>query len=142
MKKDDIKVENEYAIINVNPNIYSLNVVRSAAYVFMDRAYVIIDGDPKSQIVVKLKPKNKEDVRKLGLDFYNELLSYAHYSDRVKDNIEIIKMILQRALFSADKTLVDEIEEREVEEILKELDKEDQEITKEIKRLKMEKESE
>jgi len=132
-----MKIENGFAVISVNPKLYSLNVVRSAAYVFLDKAHVIINGDPNSEIIVKLKPKNKNDnLEELALDFQNELLNYAHYSDRVKDNIEIIKMILQTALFSADKTLVDEIEEKEVKEILEELEKEDQELMKEVKKLK------
>ena len=63
-------VNNEHVLAKVNPKIYSLDVVQAAAYVLMDRAYVVIDGDPEKEILVELKPTDKkEDLEKLGRDF-------------------------------------------------------------------------
>lgn len=116
--------EGNFATVSVDLKIYSLNTVYSAAYVFLDKAYIILDGDPNSGIKVYLKPKNEEDAKKLGFEFWNELLNYAKYSANVKENHEITKMIIQKALFSADESLMQEMEDKEIEELIKELEKE------------------
>jgi len=124
--KEKIRISDDYVVVSVNPKIYSLPTIYSAAYVFLDRAYIILDGDPEKEILVNLKPKNDYDLEKLGMEFYNELLSYANYSNRVKENNEIIRTIIQRALFSTDISLLDEVEQKEVEELLKELEDENE----------------
>jgi len=131
MENIRIDKDNNYATITINPNVYSLDVVRSAAYVFLDKAYIIIDETPDNKIVIYLKPKN-ESSNDLSMEFYNELLNYAHYSSMVKDNYEIIKMIIQRALFSSDPSMVKDIEDSEIENLLKELEEEGDEDIKEV----------
>jgi len=124
---ENVKISSDHVVVSVNPKIYSLPTIYSAAYVFLDRAYIILDGDPEKEILVNLKPKKECNLEKLGLEFLNELINYANYSNNVKENNEIIKTIIQRALFSADKTLVDEIEEKEIERLLKDLEEETKE---------------
>ncbi len=131
MINEHIKIKEGYAVISINPEIYSLPIIYSAAYVFLDKAYIVLDKE-NGKITAYLKPKENEDIRKLAMDFYNELLNYAHYSQRVKENHEITKMIIQRALFSTDSTITQDIEEKEIEELLKELEKEEDEDVKEI----------
>ena len=125
--RDKVKLSEgkDFAMIDVDPRMYSLSTVYSAAYVFLDKAYVILDGDPNKKIMVCLKPKGDEDPMKLGLEFFNELLSYAKYSASVKENNEITKMVIQRALFSADSNLAQEMEDKEIEELIKELENEE-----------------
>ena len=134
MLKENIKVdrENGFSAISINPKVYSLNNIYSAAYVFLDKAYVIIDEGSEGKIIVCLKPKENQDLEKLSMDFYNELLSHVNYSKNVKENNDIIKMIVQRALISADISLSQEMEDKEIEEIIKELEKEEDEDIKEI----------
>jgi len=105
-------MENKFGIVNVfddfvslliNPKIYPLEVVYSASYVFLDRAYILLDGDPDKEIVVELRYKNsinqdKKKLEQLGRDFLNELLNYAFYSKRVEKNSEIRKILLGKAL--------------------------------------------
>jgi len=124
---ENIKISSDHVVVSVNPKIYSLPTIYSAAYVFLDRAYIILDGDPEKEILVNLKPKKECNLEKLGLEFLNELISYANYSNNVKENNEIVKMIIQRALFSADKNLIDKIEEEEIEKLLKDLEMEEKE---------------
>ena len=94
-------VNNEHVLVSVNPKIYSLDVVQSAAYVLMDRAYIVIDGDPKEKILVELKPTNKkEDLEKLGRDFNNELINYAVYKVQAERTKEIRETIVKRALLT------------------------------------------
>ena len=98
------KKENS-AFILLNPKIYPLEVIYSAGYVFLDRAYVLLDGDPKTEVIVQLKAKNKsEDLEKLALDFNNELVSYAVYVVQAARTSEIRKAIVERALLSVEDT--------------------------------------
>lgn len=112
--------------LTVNPKVYPLSTIYSAGYVFLDRAYIYLDKDSKAKVTVWLFPKSKkENLDKLGMEFYNELLNYAHYFGRIKANSDIIKMIMQRALFSANPSFLSEVEDRKVEDLIKELDKEE-----------------
>jgi His-Xaa-Ser system protein HxsD len=87
-------------IIKLQPKIYSLDVIYSAAYVFMDRVYIILDGDPEKEIIVKLKAKKSEDMEKLSGEFYNELVNYSVYKKQVEKNSGIRQMIVERALLT------------------------------------------
>ena len=101
MSRDNIKPSRvgNLVAVNVNPSIYPLDVIYSAAYVLMDRAYVLIDGDPYKRVTVELRPKNKgTDLEKLGRSFNNELLNYCMYKTQVEKNSEIRRAIIQRAL--------------------------------------------
>ena len=99
---NNLKIVNkEHVLVSVNPKIYSLDVVQAAAYVLMDRAYIVIDGDPKEKILVELKPSNKkEDLEKLGRDFNNELINYAVYKVQSERTKEIRETIVKRALLT------------------------------------------
>jgi His-Xaa-Ser system protein HxsD len=119
MKK--ITIEGNSAIISVKPKIHNLDVVYSAAYTFLDRAYILLDGDPDKEIIVTMKPKGKEDPEKLGLEFNNELLNYSHYKSKVKDLGEIRQAILQRSLLIFEKK--DEEKKEEIDDF--ELDEKD-----------------
>lgn len=124
MKDVTISDDGTYAVVSVNQDVYSLPTIYSAAYVFLDRAYIVLDKEG-DKIVVYIKPKGNVDAQTLGMKFCNELVSYANYSSRVKDNNEITKTIVQRALLSADATLAQDIEDKEIEDLIKELEKEE-----------------
>jgi His-Xaa-Ser system protein HxsD len=85
--------------VSVNPKIYSIDIVYSASYVFLDRAYVVIDGDPESEIIVELRPKDtKTDIEELGRDFNNELINYAVHRFQNEQNQGVKEAIVKRAL--------------------------------------------
>jgi len=105
------KKENK-VLISVNPKIYPLDVIYSASYVFIDKNYVFLDGNVKKKIIVELKPKQKYDLEKLGREFNNELLKYADFKKRSKQTKQVREMIIQRALFTNDPSLVDEIDSK------------------------------
>jgi len=96
----NIEKKNGVQIVHINPKIYSLDVVYTAAYVFLDSAYIVLDGDPEKEILVKIKPKQKDD--ELGLKFQNELLTYAEYKQNFEDNKDIRQAIMQSALLTND----------------------------------------
>lgn len=92
-------------LISINPRIYPLDVIYSAAYVFLDKAYLLLDGDRKKKIVVELRPKEKSDkgdLEKLGREFNNELLNYAVYKKQSERNAPIRQAIVQRALLTSE----------------------------------------
>jgi len=104
MKNFDIDTDSKTVTIAVNPKIYPLEVVYSAAYTFLDRSYVIIDGDPDKEILVQLKAKNNdENLEILAQNFNNELVGYAVYVVQAARTSTIRQTIVERALKTVDK---------------------------------------
>lgn len=122
--KDSIK-------LNVDTALYPLSTIYAAGYVFLDKACVYLDKDGQGKINIWLFPKGKkENLRKLGMDFYNELINYAHYYSSLKANTEAIKLLLQRALFSTAPSLIKESEEKEIDDLIKDLEEEEKKAKK------------
>jgi His-Xaa-Ser system protein HxsD len=98
---DNLEIhENEgFVIVSVNPKIYPMDIVYSASYVLLDRAYVVLDGNPEEEISVQLRHKDGNgDVESLGRDFNNELLKYAVYKMHSTESKGIREQIVARAL--------------------------------------------
>ena len=122
-----IKITDDYAELRVNSKIYSKEIIFAVGYVFLDKAYILLDRG-KDDIIVYLYPQKKSaNLKTLILEFCNELMNYAHYFSRSENNAEAIKTIMQRALFSAAPSLVQEAEEKEIEDLIKELEEDEDE---------------
>lgn len=120
--------------VPVDLKVYPLQSVHSAGYVFMDRAHVKLEEEKKDLVAAWLKPKKEaQDLEKLALEFSDELLNYAHYFSSLKINGENMKNLLQRALFSASPSIVKEAEEKEIENLIKELEAEEKKGTPKAK---------
>ncbi len=116
----------DWVKVPVNLKVYPLQAVHSSGYAFMDRAHVRLEEEKKDVVAVWLKPKNDtQDPQKLALEFSDELLNYAHYFSSLKVNAENMKVLLQRALFSASPSIVKEAEDKEIEDLIKELEAEE-----------------
>ena len=113
----------KYIKITLNSNAYSLQTIYAASYIFLDKAYVLLDQDKNKNNEVYLFSKSSEDLEKLAKEFCNELINYGHYFSRVENNVLTIKTIMQRVLFSANPKFAEEAEEQEIQELLKELEK-------------------
>ena len=85
--ENHITVNNGIAELKINPKIYPIEVIYSAAYIFLDRAYIILDGNPKEEVIVKIKPKHDDNPEIMGSEFYNELINYADYQKRAERTI-------------------------------------------------------
>jgi His-Xaa-Ser system protein HxsD len=99
-----IKKKKGAIILSINPKIYSLAVIRGAAYVFIDRMYIRLDGNPDKKIKIFLKAKPEFDMDELPHltgEFENELLSYSLREQINKANQSIKELIVSRALVSA-----------------------------------------
>ncbi|XOB46830.1 MAG: His-Xaa-Ser system protein HxsD [Candidatus Nealsonbacteria bacterium] len=98
-------------IVSVNPELYSLKAIYGAAYVFLDRAYIYLDGDTKKEIHIHLKGKKKltkKEIRALGDEFLNELLNYSLRCQISKDNRKIREYIVGTALIGASGEEIEE----------------------------------
>ena len=86
---DNLEVDEKTGnvVISVNPKIYPMNTIFSAAYILVDKAWVLIDGDPNEEIIVQLRRKDaKINLEELGRQFNNELVSYSVYNTQVEKN--------------------------------------------------------
>ena len=116
----ETKTKKDSTVLKINPKIYPLEVIYSASYVFLDRAYILLDGNPESEILITLKPKAVEDLDKLSGEFLNELINYADYRERAEQTKKIRETILQRALITNDPSVLQD--NKEFDEIMKELE--------------------
>lgn len=91
----------EYALFAINPQIYPLELVYSASYIMIDKAFIILDGDPQQKILVEIRKKKPEqNIRDLVTEFNEELLNYAVYQIQSEKNRDIREIILQRVLLT------------------------------------------
>lgn len=118
---DTIDKKNNYIKLKVSSKIYPLATIFAAGYAFLDRVYILLDKDKKGNIFIYLSPQKKtKDLKKIGLEFFNELLNYSHYFTIAKVNSETIKLILQRALFSASPSMAKDAEDKYIDNLIDE----------------------
>lgn len=125
-------MERKVSELKINSKIYSKEIVYSAIYVFLEDAYFLLDGDPEAEITVKIFEKNGKNPEEIKMELMNEMINYGSYFSKLKANKEIVKTIMERALFSANHSLIEEAEEKEVQDLLKELDQEESNELKEV----------
>lgn len=89
-------------VIKINSKVYPLHTIYSASYVFLDRCYIMLDGDPEKEILVELRLKKGSnlDLGILAKEFFNELLNYAFYEEQSRKNASLRDTLLRTALLS------------------------------------------
>jgi His-Xaa-Ser system protein HxsD len=101
----NLQVHPDFVIVQVNTKIYPLDTIYYAAYVFLDRAFVVLDGNPSDLVSVELRPKDKtKDPEELGRNFNDELLSYSLYKIQAERGKDIRESILRQVLRSVEET--------------------------------------
>ena len=95
------KMKNKCSI-KLNPKIYPLEVIYSAAYVLLDKAFISFDGDPEKEVIVNIKPRESQNPDQIADEFQNELVNYLEYRVNYQRNKDIRDMILQRAILTND----------------------------------------
>lgn len=98
----EIDEKEDMVLVSVSPRIYPLPVIYSAAYAFIDNCYVLIDGDPREEVLIELRPKTKMDLKILGREFNNELVNYANYAAQCARSAKLREAILKRVLLTHD----------------------------------------
>jgi His-Xaa-Ser system protein HxsD len=119
--------------IKLNTKIYPLEVIYSAAYILIDKAYIKLGGDPKKEVEVELTPKEgRGTYKEIEGAFLDELINYADYNVRSEKTRAIREMIMQRAIITNDPAALlkekKKQEDEEFEKLLKELEDEDGEL--------------
>ncbi len=102
--KDKISQGENQIVFCLKTGVFPLEAIYGACYVFIDRAYVFLDGDPKKEIIVSLKGReklNKKQLKALSGEFHNELLNYLLRVEIAKRNKKIRDFIVGTALVSA-----------------------------------------
>ncbi len=117
----DSEVYTGWEEVKFKKSLYSLFSLYNACYVFIDKAYFIVDEDEEN-FIVYIKGKKEEDTERIAHELANQMINYQRYFANIKENNEIAKLIIQRALFSSSPSLVKEAEEKEIEELIKELE--------------------
>jgi len=110
--KSKINQKENKIIFWLNAKIYLLEAIYSAAYVFLDRAYIYLDGDPKKEIMVSLKGKKKlkkNELNALEGEFRNELLNNILRTKIAENNSKIREYIIGQAIYSSVPSEIEEI---------------------------------
>ena len=90
------------AVFSLEPKLYPVDVIHSAAYIMMDNAFIMLDLDEKGKIVVELRKKQKsQNLKNLINEFYDEMYNYSSYKTHSEMNKNIREMILKRAIFDS-----------------------------------------
>jgi len=100
-----MKINNNQILIKVNPKIYPMEAIYGASFIFLDRAYVKLDGDPEKNVLVYLKGKKaltKNELKNLAGEFLNELLNYTLRNLISKENKTLREYIVAQALISTE----------------------------------------
>ncbi len=90
-------------VLSLDVDLYSRDVLYAAAYVFIDRAYILLDRDA-DRYMVRMRAKQKmpdETMRAMAGEFENELLAQALREQVGKANQAIIEGITALAISGA-----------------------------------------
>ncbi len=93
-------IDGDWVNVTVKTSIHSMECIFSSAYVLLDKAYIIFDGDPQQEIIVHIRSKNAEPIETIIQEFHNQLINYAVYTKQHDRSKEIKKILLQRALLT------------------------------------------
>ena len=92
------------ATIRVDPATYPLDALYGAAYIFIDRCFVLLDKPDASYRVThawKKREATEDDLRALVGEFANELLSCAWRAKISEDSRALIESVTAQALGGA-----------------------------------------
>lgn len=98
-KLNNMQIDKEAneVVINVNPAIYFLPIIFSAAYNLIEDCYVVVDGDDKNvAVTLKPKPDVKAELAGLGKRFNHDLLSYGVGWVNANKNKTVRNLMIQR----------------------------------------------
>jgi His-Xaa-Ser system protein HxsD len=88
--------------LDIDAAVYPLDAVYSASFVFLDRAYLLLDKPDAARFRVTLTPKklpaDAQALRDWAGELSNELLSAAWRHQIAKDNRAILELVTSQAL--------------------------------------------
>ena len=94
-------------LLKLNPKIYPLEVIYSAAYIMIDKAFIILGENLKKEIMVEITRKNeKQNIKNLIEEFNEELLNYLTYKTQSEKNAKLREYILQRLIITNNPKII------------------------------------
>ena len=72
-----VNEHDKYALWSINPQVFPLQAVISAANALANQATVLIDGDPETEILAEIYPKGRASLKDTIAAFNDRLLKYA-----------------------------------------------------------------
>jgi His-Xaa-Ser system protein HxsD len=112
----EINKKGNKLVIKINSKIYSLDVIYTVCYVFLEKAYIRIDGDPNEIILIELTSKPGFDIDLLEKEFQNELINYAFHEQQLEKTKDIRTIMLQKALLGSGPTIDSNLKKAEIKE--------------------------
>lgn len=94
----------DHVSLVVDGGVYPLEAVYGAAYIFIDRCYVLVDRAADGRYRVTLSPKGETDEATLRAtvgEFANELLACAWRAQVTRENRALIESVTTQALAGA-----------------------------------------
>jgi len=110
--------ENSVKLV-LSPDVYSLETVYTATYSFLDKVYIVLDGDPEKEIIVNLKGKqefNEDQLEVVAGEFLNELINSGLRLSIAKKNRKTKEYIMSAALIGASSEVQERIQKKNKEE--------------------------
>lgn len=96
-------------VVRLHKTLYPLDVIYGAAYIFIERAYVLLGRDGED-FIVEMAAKDAsitaDGLRVIAGEFSNELLSQALRRRITKENKNILETIVSQALAGATGAMV------------------------------------
>lgn len=102
--KSSLKKEKNEVVFRIDMRLYTPEAVYSTAHSFIDRAYIYLDGDPASELIVSLKGKEKlnpDKLKQIEGEFLNELLNFMLRVEIAKRNKKVREYIVETAIVSS-----------------------------------------
>ena len=96
---ETLEIKGDYVVVSVNTAVYPVDIIYNAAYAFLDRCYILLDGDDEI-VKISLKPKRDIELEIVGREFCNELINYAAYKAASARNSFVRETVLKRLLLT------------------------------------------
>ncbi|MCB9358619.1 hypothetical protein H6503_01685 [Candidatus Woesearchaeota archaeon] len=97
-KAYNIKIEDGIAYVTIKPQIYGMKVILTACYALLQYYYFHIEGDPETELTIRIIPQQKEDITKFANEFENELIKSAFYKKQHDETLGIKTLMMKRIL--------------------------------------------
>lgn len=104
-----LNTETGIAEMALEKSLYPLDVVYGAAYVLIDRAYILLDKDTTGRVVVRIECKDEctpKALKALTGEFCNELLTQALRRKLTMQNKAELEAIVTQAISGASGALL------------------------------------
>ena len=105
----EINAKTGTATIRLEKSLYPLDVVYGAAYVMIDRAYVLLDKDPDGRVLVQIQMRDQatgDSLVALAGEFSNELLTQAYRRKLTMQHKAELEAIVTQAISGATGSLL------------------------------------